>query len=154
MLVKKIPIRSARLPRLRKGVGVTCTCSQLRGLSQERSFFFLVCLMIPQFGLLCHISSLRLSSGHWSPILTLKNNDTAHASLPSPHLLLADTITWAASPQVFAVRHIFCGFSFSSPVMLPSEIPKLPTDTPMRGFPIVCKLLLLHDFFPRTGLHP
>ena len=32
--------------------------------------------------------------------------------------------------------------------MLPSEIPKLPTDTPVRGFPIVWKLLLLYDSLP------
>ena len=32
--------------------------------------------------------------------------------------------------------------------MLPSEIPKLPTDLPVRGFPTVWKLLLLHDISP------
>ena len=37
--------------------------------------------------------------------------------------------------------------------MLPSEIPKLPTDPPVREFPTVRKLLL-HDSLPRTGLHP
>ena len=42
---------------------------------------------------------------------------------------------------------------FSLPVMLPSEIPKLPTDMPVRGFPAVWKLLL-HDSLPRKGLHP
>ena len=43
-------------------------------------------------------------------------------------------------------------FFFPSPnyVMLPSEIPKLPTDPPVRGFPIVWKLLLFHDFLPRS----
>ena len=38
-------------------------------------------------------------------------------------------------------------------IMLPSEIPKLPTDPPVREFPTVRKLLL-HDSLPRTGLHP
>jgi len=38
--------------------------------------------------------------------------------------------------------------------MLPSEIPKLPTDPPVRGFPTVWKLFLLHNFLPRTGLYP
>ena len=33
--------------------------------------------------------------------------------------------------------------------MLPSDIPKVPTDPPVRGFPTVWKLLLLHDSFPR-----
>ena len=32
--------------------------------------------------------------------------------------------------------------------MLPSEIPKLPTDLLVRGFPGVWKLLLLHDSLP------
>ena len=38
--------------------------------------------------------------------------------------------------------------------MLPSEIPKLPTDPLVRGFPSVWKLLLLHDSLPRMGLCP
>ena len=32
--------------------------------------------------------------------------------------------------------------------MLPSEIPKLPTDPLVRGFPSVWNLLLLHDSLP------
>ena len=38
--------------------------------------------------------------------------------------------------------------------MLPSEIPKLPTDLPVRGFPGVWKLLLLHNSLPGMGLIP
>ena len=38
--------------------------------------------------------------------------------------------------------------------MLPSEIPKLPTDLPVRGFPGVWKLLLFYDSLPGMGLHP
>ena len=38
--------------------------------------------------------------------------------------------------------------------MLPSEIPKLPTDQPVRGFPGVWKLLLFHNSLPRTALIP
>ena len=38
--------------------------------------------------------------------------------------------------------------------MLPSEIPKLPTDLLVKGFPGVWKLLLLHNSLPGTGLHP
>ena len=34
--------------------------------------------------------------------------------------------------------------------MLPSEIPKLPTDPPVRGFPGVWKLLLFYDSLPGT----
>ena len=43
---------------------------------------------------------------------------------------------------------------FFLPVMLSSEIPKLPTDPLMRGFPGVWKLLLLPDSLPGTGLSP
>ena len=55
---------------------------------------------------------------------------------------------------VVAVRQIFCVFLFSLLVMLPFEIPKLPEDMPVRGFPIVWKLLLLHESLPRKDLHP
>ena len=34
-------------------------------------FFFSLSLAIPQFGLLSHITSLRLSSGHSGPVLSL-----------------------------------------------------------------------------------
>ena len=36
--------------------------------------------------------------------------------------------------------------------MLPSEIPKLPIDLPVREFPGVWKLLLIHNSLPRMGL--
>ena len=39
-------------------------------------------------------------------------------------------------------------------VMLPSEIPKITTDLPVRGFPGVWKLLLFHNSLPGTVLHP
>ena len=55
----------------------------------------------------------------------------AHASLSSPRLLVADGSVWATSPLGVVVRHIYCdGFFFLLLVMLPSEIPKLPTDPP------------------------
>ena len=38
--------------------------------------------------------------------------------------------------------------------MVPSEIPKLPTDPLVRRFPGVWKLLLFYDSLPKTGLHP
>ena len=49
-------------------------------------------LAIPQFGLLSHIISLRLSSGNSSLVLTLSN--AARASLCSPHLLVVDASVW------------------------------------------------------------
>ena len=51
---------------------------------------------ISQSGLLPQVSSLRLPSGHSGQVLTLSN--AAHASLPSPRLLVADTGDCAASP--------------------------------------------------------
>ena len=48
--------------------------------------FLSLLLAIPQFGLLPHISYLRLPSGHSSLVLTLGNADSA--SLFSPSLLL------------------------------------------------------------------
>ena len=82
------------------------------------------------------VSSLRLSSGHSGQVLTLSS--AARASLFSPCLLVADASVWATSPLGVVVRCVICGFYlfiFFLPVMLPSEIPKLPTDLPVRGFP-------------------
>ena len=72
------------------------------------SFFFSLSLAIPQFGLLSHVSSLRLSSGHSGQVLTLSN--AARTSLSSPHLLVGDASVWAAAPLGVAVRHVICGF--------------------------------------------
>ena len=53
---------------------------------------------------------------------------------------------WATSPQGVAVRHVFRGVP-PPPVMLPSEILKLPTDPPVRVFPGIWKPLL-HNSLP------
>ena len=61
-------------------------------------------------------------------------------SLPSPHSLVMDRSDCATSLSllVVVVRCILSGllllfcFVFFLPVMLPFEIPKLPTDTPVR----------------------
>ena len=45
-------------------------------------------------------------------------------------------------------------FFFFFLVMLPSEIPKLPMTSPMRGFANAQKCLLLHNSLPRRGLYP
>ena len=131
-------------------------CLRLELFARKFSlFFFFLSLAIPQFGLLSHISSLRLSSGHSGPVPTLSN--AARVSLFSPCLLVADASVWATSPLGVVVRCVICGFYlfiFFLPVMLPSEIPKLPTDLPVRGFPGVWKLLLFYNSLPGTGLHP
>ena len=104
--------------------------------------------------LLSHIGFLRLSSGHSGPGLTVRTDDAACASQSSPHLLLVEECVCATSPSllVVVVRRIFCRVC-PRPVMLPAEIPKLPTDTPMKGFSTMWKLLL-HDSLSRTGLCP
>ena len=81
--------------------------------------FFLISLAIPRFGLLSHISSLRLFSWHSGPVVTLRTDDAACTSLPSPRLLVADKSIWATSPLAVVVRHVFCGLFFFLPVMLP-----------------------------------
>ena len=108
-------------------------------LSWESSLF--LSLAIPQFGLLSQVSSLRLSPGHSGLVLTLSTDYAARASLSSPRLLVADAIDWATSPLAAAYSVGFFFFS-SLLVVLPSEIPRLPTDPHVRGFPTVWKLLL------------
>ena len=72
-------------------------------LSWEISFsLFSLSLAIPQFGLLSHISSLRLSSGHSVLVLTLSN--ATYASLFSSHLLVADASIQATSLLGVMVR--------------------------------------------------
>ena len=109
-------------------------------------------LASPHFGVLSHISSLRLSSCHSGLVLTLSS--ATRPSLFSPRSLPADGSVWATSPLGVAVRRIICGFFFPLLIMLPSEIPKLPTDPPVKGFLGVWKLFLLHDSLPRMDLHP
>ena len=76
---------------------------------------------------------------------------------PEPLCPAADMSVWVTSPLGVVVRHLFCVvcfFFFPLLVMFPSEISKLPTDPPVKGFPAVWKLLLLHDSLPRMGLIP
>ena len=65
---------------------------------------------------------------------------------------MESSLFWQLRSGVYSVGVLFCFFFL--PVMLPSEIPNLPTNPPVRGFPIVWKLLLLHDSLSsghRTG---
>ena len=115
-------------------------------------FFFSLWLSHSLGGLLSHVSSLRLSSGNSGPVPYPKH--ATHTSLFSPCLLVVEMSVWATSLLGVAVRCTFFGFFFPLPVILPSEVPKLPTDPPVRGFPTVWRLLLLHDSLPRMGLRP
>ena len=60
-------------------------------------FFFFLSLANPWFGLLSHISSLRLSSGHSGLVLTLRIHDAARTSLPSHNSLVVNMSVWATS---------------------------------------------------------
>ena len=133
--------------------GPGCASELFAGKFSLSLSFFSFSLTISQFGLLYHVSSLRLSSMHSNPVVTPKQ--AAHASRFIPSSLLADASIWATSLPgvVLGCMICVCGVFFSLPVMLPFEIPKLPTDPPVRGFPGVWKLLL-HNSLPRTGLHP
>ena len=111
--------------------------SQDSSLSLSLSLFSFLLLALPQFGLLSHISSLRLPSWHSGPVLTLRN---AACVFLFSLLLVVDVSTGSCH------RHVTCGFKLSIYlffllVMLPSEIPKLPTDPLVRVFPSVWKLL-------------
>ena len=63
--------------------------SLFHGSILSLSLFFFFPLVIPQFGL-SYVSSLRLSSWHSGPVLSLSNDYAACASLFSPFSLMAD----------------------------------------------------------------
>ena len=98
---------------------------------------------IPQSGLLAQVSSLRLPLGHSGPVLTLSNE--AQASLPSALLewwmqasmllLCWGSYRWAHNLWVLII------YLFFLTVMLPSVVPRLATDSAVRVFPGVWKLL-------------
>ena len=75
--------------------------------------FSLFCsfLGIPQFGLLSYVCSLKLSSEHLGPVLTLSTDYAAHTSMFSHCLLVAEASVWLTSALAVAVRHLFCIFS-------------------------------------------
>ena len=142
-------------------------CS-LQPFTGNFSLFFFFSLAIPQFGLPSHVSSLRLSSGHWGLILTLSN--AARTSLfsspyppyspPPPHppprshpstpipacwwqmrasgLLLL----WELQLSVYSVV-VFCFVLFPSGYVA-LWYSQTPTDPPVRGFPNVWR------FFTKT----
>ena len=120
--------------------------------STFKIFFSFPSLAIPQFGLLSQVSSLRSSSGHSGPVLPLSMQHALPCSAPTQcwqtrasGLLLCWEL-WLGMQSVCV-----CIFLL---VMLPSEIPKPPTDPPVRGFPGVWELLLLHNSLSGMGLNP
>ena len=103
--------------------------------------------------------------------LTLASSNVLRAFRPSPYPKHATHVSLSSpssggldclgyfSPGSCGLEHIlwvFCFvlffFFFFFPVMLPCEIPKLPTDLLVRGYPVIWKLL--HNSLCRMGLHP
>ena len=72
----------------------------LEPFCRKDPLFFFVSLAFPWFGLLCHISPLRVFSGHSTLVFTLRTDDEAYTSTPNPHLLWADKSMWTASQLV------------------------------------------------------
>ena len=110
---------------------------------------------IPRSGLLAQVSSLRLPSGHSGLVLTLSN--AARASLPSPCLLVVGAGICAASPLgelPLGTQSVGLNYLFFLPVMLPSVLPRLATDSAVRVFPGVWKLLSFSRLPSRMDLCP
>ena len=111
-------------------------------------------IAMPQSDLLAQVSSLRLPSGISGPVFTLSN--AAHASLPSPRLLVAGAGVCAASPLgelPLGTQSVGFNYLFFLPVMLPSVLARLPADLAVRVFPGVWKLLFfMTPFLPLLSL--
>ena len=95
---------------------------------------FSLSLAIPQFKLVTHKSSLRLSSGHSGPVLTLSN--AAGSSPFHPHLLVADVGVWGTLLLGVAFRHVICGFYLFFPSQLgcPPRFKNFPQTHQCEGF--------------------
>ena len=109
-------------------------------------------LAIPPFGLLSHVSSLRLSSGHSGPVLTLSMQPAPPCSAPAcwwptqASGLLLHRELWLGEYSViffFSPSCLCCPLRFQN-----------PTDPLGRGFLDVWKPLHFHNSLPGTGLHP
>ena len=69
---------------------------------------FSLSFAVPQFKLVTHKSSLRLSSGHSGPVLTLSNAACSSPFRPPP--LVADAGVWGTFLLGVPFRHVICGF--------------------------------------------
>ena len=95
--------------------------------------FFSLSLAVPQFGLLSHISSLRLSSGHSCPVLTLSMHCKPPCSAPACWWQMQ--VSWATCPLgVNGYVHILCFLFFSSQLFCPLRLPNSPQTCPGEGF--------------------
>ena len=84
---------------------------------------------MPQFGMLSHVSSLRLSSGHSGPVLTLSTDYAAHVPVFSPCSLVVDgSLCWQLQLGTCSV-----GF-FSSRLCCPLRFQNSPQALLWEGF--------------------
>ena len=107
--------------------------------------FFTPSLAIPRFGLLSHVSSLRLPLVHSGLVFTLSS--AAQAYLLSPCLLVVDMSIWATSLIGVVVRPVICGFYlfiFSSQLCCPLRFQNSPQTHQWEG------LLVFGNFFFKT----
>ena len=109
---------------------------QIRTFCRKVFYSFFPSLAIPQFGLLSHISSLRLSSGRSGSALPQRTDDAAGTSLSSPHLLVADASVWATSPWQLWLGTYSVGsfFFFSSQICCPLRFQNSPQTHLYEGF--------------------
>ena len=125
---------------------------QMSTVQDPRKMWLATGSLLPQSGRLSHVISLRLSSGHSGLVLILSTDYAACPPCPSPARWWQTQASELPLQLAVAVSVYSVGFwFFFLPLMLPSEIPKLPTHPPVRRFPTIWKVLL-HDSLPRMGL--
>ena len=100
---------------------------------------------IPQSGLLAQIISLRERSGYSGQILTLSDAARAGPPCPAPACLWrvqasALLLHWGSYRRACNLQ-VLIVYLFFLPVMLPSVLPRLGTDSAVRRIPGVWKLL-------------
>ena len=137
-------------------------CEHIRGHSEAlgpscgNGPLFLWCSQgFPILSVLCHISPLSVSSWHSILVFSLRIDNAACASTSSPHSLWADVSLWATSRLVIAIgiisvvnfSHRNCEFS---QLHFSLRFLSSPLTHPVRGFPIVWKILLHHDSLLKT----
>ena len=124
------PVRSRLAPLDLLGPFVLRTAGSVFGPVNFLSLSFAV----PQFKLVTHKSSLRLSSGLSGPVLTLSN--AARSSPFRPHLLVADAGVWGTFLLGVAFRHVICEFYllFPSQSGCPPRFKNFPQTRQCEGF--------------------
>ena len=105
---------------------------------------FSLSFAVPQFKLVTHKSSLRLSSEHSGPVLTLGNaagpvltlGNAARFSPFRPHLLVVDAGLWGTFQLGVAFRHVICRFCllFPSQSGCPLKFKNFPQTRQCEGF--------------------